>query len=421
MKNICFYFQVHQPMRLRPYRFFDIGTKHDYFDEKVNHDIMRKVAEKCYLPTNKLLLDLINEHQGHFKISFSISGVCLDQFEKYAHDVLNSFKALAATGCVEFLAETYSHSLSALASPEEFKSQVNRQADKIQELFGQRPTVFRNTELIYSDYIGSLVKEMGYDTMLTEGADHVLGWRSPNYMYESGTGNGLKLLLKNYKLSDDIAFRFGQKSWESWPLTTDKFVDWVNQTPWNQEIINLFMDYETFGEHQWEDTGIFEFMRHLPAAVLGNSKFNFVTPSQAASFMNPVAELAVPHAMSWADEERDLSAWLGNNIQDDAFASLYKLENKVKQLNDDKLNQDWLYLQTSDHFYYMCTKFWADGDVHKYFSHYDSPYEGFLNYMNVLVDFEEELNKKLGLIESDIQQEETLSERFKELLPEGFS
>lgn len=421
MKNICFYFQVHQPMRLRPYRFFDIGTKHDYFDEKINHDIMRKVAEKCYLPTNKLLLDLINEHQGHFKISFSISGVCLDQFEKYAHDVLDSFKALAATGCVEFLAETYSHSLSALASPEEFKSQVNRQADKIQELFGQRPTVFRNTELIYSDYIGSLVKEMGYDTMLTEGADHVLGWRSPNYMYESGTGNGLKLLLKNYKLSDDIAFRFGQKSWESWPLTTDKFVDWVNQTPWNQEIINLFMDYETFGEHQWEDTGIFEFMRHLPAAVLGNSKFNFVTPSQAASFMNPVAELAVPHAMSWADEERDLSAWLGNNIQDDAFASLYKLENKVKQLNDDKLNQDWLYLQTSDHFYYMCTKFWADGDVHKYFSHYDSPYEGFLNYMNVLVDFEEELNKKLGLIESDIQQEETLSERFKELLPEGFS
>ena len=221
-------------------------------------------------------------------------------------------------------------------------------------------------------------------------------------------------------MSDDIAFRFGQKSWESWPLTADKFVDWLNKTPWNQEIINLFMDYETFGEHQWEDTGIFEFMRYLPSAVLGKSKFNFVTPSQAASFMKPVAELAVPHAMSWADEERDLSAWLGNNIQDDAFTSLYKLESKVKQLNDEKLNRDWLYLQTSDHFYYMCTKFWADGDVHKYFSHYDSPYEGFLNFMNVLVDFEEEVNKKLGLTGDPGAVRKDLSERFSSLLPEGF-
>lgn len=422
MKNICFYFQVHQPMRLRPYRFFDIGTNHDYFDDQVNHDIMRKVAEKCYLPTNQLMLDLIKQHNGHFKISYSISGVCLDQFERYAHDVLESFKRLAETGCVEFLAETYSHSLSALASPEEFKNQVERQAKKIEELFGQKPTVFRNTELIYSDYIGSLVKDLGYQTMLTEGADHVLGWKSPNYMYESETGNGLKLLLKNYKLSDDIAFRFGQKSWESWPLTADKFVDWVKQTPWNQEIINLFMDYETFGEHQWEDTGIFEFLRHLPSAVLGNSEFNFVTPSQAASFMKPVSKLPVPHAMSWADEERDLTAWLGNNIQDDAFESLYRLEEKVKQIDDQKIKTDWLYLQTSDHFYYMCTKFWADGDVHKYFSHYDSPYEGFLNYMNVLVDFEQELDKRLGLLDENYSKEgETLTERFKELLPEGFS
>lgn len=420
MKNICFYFQVHQPMRLRPYRFFDIGTSHDYFDDKVNHDIMRKVAEKCYLPTNQLMLDLIKEHQGHFKISYSISGVCLDQFERYAHDVLESFKQLADTGCVEFLAETYAHSLSALASPEEFKQQVERQAKKIEELFGQKPTTFRNTELIYSDYIGTLVKDLGYDTMLTEGADHVLGWRSPNLMYENSTGNGLKLLLKNYKLSDDIAFRFGQKSWESWPLTANKFVDWVSATPWDQEIINLFMDYETFGEHQWEDTGIFEFLRHLPAEVLSNSEFKFVTPSQASSFMKPVAKLEVPHAMSWADEERDLSAWLGNHIQDDAFESLYRLEDKVKQVQDEKIKQDWLYLQTSDHFYYMCTKFWADGDVHKYFSHYDSPYEGFLNFMNVLVDFEEEVNKKLGLTGDTGTVRKDLSDRFSSLLPEGF-
>lgn len=420
MKNICFYFQVHQPMRLRTYSFFDIGTKHDYFDDKVNHEIMRKVAEKCYLPTNQLMLDLINEHKGHFRISYSISGVCLDQFEMYAQDVLESFKRLAATGCVEFLAETYSHSLSALASPEEFKGQVARQAKRIEELFGQKPTTFRNTELIYSDHIGTLVKEMGYETMLTEGADHVLDWRSPNLMYENATGNGLKLLLKNYKLSDDIAFRFGQKSWESWPLTADKFVSWVEATPWDQEIINLFMDYETFGEHQWEETGIFSFLRHLPSKVLSDSQFRFVTPSEAASFMKPVAKIDVPHAMSWADEERDLSAWLGNNIQDDAFESLYRLEEKVKQIDNDKIKQDWLYLQTSDHFYYMCTKFWADGDVHKYFSHYDSPYEGFLNYMNVLVDFEEEVNKELGIVKEVSADSENISDRFKSLLPEGF-
>ncbi len=407
-------------MRLRSYRFFDIGANHDYFDDKLNHEIMRKVAEKCYLPTNQLLLDLINQHDGHFKISFSISGVCLDQFELFAPDVLESFKRLAATGCVEFLAETYSHSLSALASPEEFKNQVQSQAKKIEELFGQVPTTFRNTELIYSDNIGSLVKDLGYDTMLTEGADHILDWRSPNLMYECATGNGLKLLLKNYKLSDDMAFRFGEKSWKDWPLTADKFVDWINQTPWDQEIINLFMDYETFGEHQWEETGIFEFLKHLPAAVLGNSEFRFTTPSEASSFMKPVAKLDVPEPMSWADEERDLTAWLGNDIQDDSFESLYRLEERVKQISDPKIKRDWLYLQTSDHFYYMCTKFWADGDVHKYFSHYDSPYEGFTNYMNVLVDFEGEVNKRLGITTPEPGLKEGLSERFKSLLPEGY-
>jgi len=419
MKNICFYFQVHQPFRLKPYRFFNIGADDQYFDDKVNHEIMRKVATKCYLPTNALLLELIKLHQGNFKVSFSISGTALDQFELYAPDVMDSFKALAKTGCVEFMTETYGHSLSALKSPDEFKRQVKKHSDKIQELFGVKPKVFRNTELIYSDHIGSLVKEMGFTTMLMEGADKILDWQSPNFLYESAANPGLNLMLKNYKLSDDIAFRFSQSSWGEWPLTTEKFVDWISQTAWDQEIINLFMDYETFGEHQWEDSGIFNFLRHLPARVFDHSEFNFVTPSEAVSLMKPVNKLSVPICVSWADEERDLSAWLGNHIQDDAFDCLYNLEHKVNKIKDEKIQRDWLYLQTSDHFYYMCTKFFADGDVHKYFNHYDSPYEAFTNYMNVLVDFEERVNKILGIKPQQTKITE-MNEQFKGLLPDNY-
>jgi alpha-amylase len=418
MKNICFYFQVHQPFRLKDYRFFNIGNDDQYFDEENNYKIMRKVAHKCYLPTNQLMLDLIHQHKGNFRIAYSISGTALDQFELYAQDVLESFKALAKTGCVEFLAETYGHSLSALRSPEEFKKQVKAHTKRIEELFGVTPKVFRNTELIYSDRVGGLVKSMGYDTMIAEGADKVLDWQSPNFLYESKPNPGLKLLLKNYKLSDDIAFRFSQSSWESWPLTAEKFVDWVDQTPWNEEIINLFMDYETFGEHQWEDSGIFEFLKHLPTRVFDHSEFNFITPSEASSIMKPASKLEVPYFVSWADEERDLSAWLGNPIQDDAFDCLYRLEEKVKKANDPKISKDWLYLQTSDHFYYMCTKFFADGDVHKYFNHYDSPYEAFTNYMNVLTDFEERLNQKLGIPTVYDEHPEHMNEQFKHLLPE---
>jgi len=301
MKKLCFYFQVHQPMRLRHYRFFDISKNHDYFDDKFNFEIMRKVAEKCYLPMNQLLLDLIHEFKGEFKVSFSISGTALDQFEMYAHDVLDSFKRLAATGCVEFLAETYSHSLSALVSQEEFTKQVEKQAKKIEELFGQKPKVFRNTELIYSNHIGWMVSQMGYKTMLTEGADKVLGWQSPNFLYQNQHVPDLKLLLKNYKLSDDIAFRFSQSTWEAYPLTADKYVDWLNSISWTEEIVNLFMDYETFGEHQWKESGIFDFMYHLPRLVLSRSEFRFCTPSEASEQLQVRGQISVDNPISWAD------------------------------------------------------------------------------------------------------------------------
>ncbi|MBN2638950.1 MAG: polysaccharide deacetylase family protein [Bacteroidales bacterium] len=387
MKSVCFYFQVHQPQRLRTYRFFDIGDQHDYFDAYKNRAILKKVAGKNYLPMNALLLDLINEYGSAFKVSFSISGTALDQFEAFAPEVLESFQKLAQTGNVEFLAETYAHSLSALKSKEEFNNQVQRQAQKIEALFGKKPTTFRNTELIYSDEIGAMVADMGYKAMLTEGAKHVLGWRSPNYVYTNAINPKLKMLLKNFRLSDDIAFRFSQKSWTEWPLTTEKFVGWLNELDSKEEVVNLFMDYETFGEHQWEETGIFEFMRALPGKVLSETGFDFSTPSEVAEKYQPVAPVHVPHPISWADEERDLTAWLGNELQDEAFDKLYALESQVKNCNDEQIKHDWLYLQTSDHFYYMCTKFFSDGDVHMYFNPYGSPYEAFINYMNVLSDF----------------------------------
>ena len=380
MKAICFYFQVHQPFRLRTYRFFDIGKNHDYFDEYQNKYLARRIADKCYLPTNQLMLDLINEYGEAFKISYSISGTALDQFEMYTPDVLESFKKLADTGCVEFLSETYTHSLSALKSEKEFVKQVEYHSGKIEQLFGKKPTTFRNTELIYSDEIGEMVAKMGFETMLTEGAKHVLGWKSPNFMYCNAINPKLKLLLKNFQLSDDIAFRFSQQSWNEWPLTTEKFVNWFNSIDEEQQVVNLFMDYETFGEHQWEETGIFEFLKLLPKEVFSNSNFSFKTPSELSEIMQPVSAIHVPHPISWADEERDLTAWLGNELQDEAFNNLYAIEDKVIQSGDFDIIKDWRYLQTSDHFYYMCTKWFSDGDVHKYFNPYGTPYEAFINY-----------------------------------------
>jgi alpha-amylase len=348
---------------------------------------MRKVAEKCYLPANQLFLDLVNEYGDNFKIAYSLSGTVIDQFELYAPDVLESFQKLFATGRVELLDETYSHSLSALRPEDVFEYQVNRHRKKVKELFGLQPKIFRNTELIYSDEIGEKVAKLGYEGMLTEGARHIMGWKSPNYLYCNAVNPKLKLLLKNFKLSDDIAFRFSNQAWEEYPLTAEKYVAWLNAIDPNEEVVNLFMDYETFGEHQWKETGIFDFMRALPEKVFKYSDYQFHTPSEVVAKHNPVGVLNVPYPISWADEERDLTAWLGNELQNEAFENLYKLFERVKELDDPELWRDWLYLQTSDHFYYMCTKWFSDGDVHKYFNPYSSPYEAFINYMNILSDF----------------------------------
>jgi alpha-amylase len=386
-KTICFYFQVHQPDRLRIYRFFDIGKDSYYYDEFANKTILRRVAQRCYLPANNLMLELIKQHKGAFRIAYSISGVVLEQFERYMPEVIASFKELSKTGCVEFIAETYSHSLASLISEEEFVRQVNEHSGKIEELFGERPTTFRNTELIYSDKIGAMVAQMGFKTMLTEGAKHILGWKSPNYVYTNAINPKLRLLLRNFTLSDDIAFRFSDRSWQNWPLTADKYVAWLSESLEKDEIINLFLDYETFGEHQQASTGIFQFMKYLPGAVLSQTSFEFSTPSETASKHQPVAPLHVPYAISWADEERDTSAWLGNELQNEAFNKLYSVEQAVKKANDPALTSDFRKLQESDHLYYMCTKFFSDGAVHNYFNPYDSPYDAFINYMNVLSDF----------------------------------
>lgn len=387
MKSICLYFQVHQPFRLRTYRFFDIGNDHYYYDDYQNKAIVKRIAEKCYLPANAVMLSLIKEYGTAFQVTFSITGTALEQFEKYTPEVIDSFKKLAKTGSIEFLAETYSHSLAGLHHPEEFRRQVEKHSNKIEKLFGQKPKAFRNTELVFSNYIASQVQALGFELMLTEGAKQVLGWKSPNFLYYSSPNPRLKLMLRNYQLSDDIAFRFSQKDWSQWPLTAEKFLGWLNAIDKKQEMVNLFMDYETFGEHQKAETGIFEFLKAFPTAVLKSKKWTFRTPSAMAEFHQPVAGLDVPYPISWADEERDLTAWLGNDLQDDAFESLYSVESIMASCDDPGLLRDWSYLQGSDHFYYMCTKWFSDGAVHHYFNPFNTPYEAFMNYMNVVSDF----------------------------------
>ena len=393
-KSICLYFQVHQPTRLRLYRFFDIGKDSHYYDDFANRTILRRVAQKCYLPMNKLMLDLINQYKGKFKIAYSISGSALDQFQRFAPEVIDSFKALAATGRVEFLAETYYHSLASLGSDSEFRHQVAKHAAKIEELFGVKPVTFRNTELIYDNSIGELVYEMGYKTMLTEGARHIMGWQSPNFVYTGETQPRLKLLLRNYTLSDDIAFRFNQNH-----VTAEQYVGWMKENAKEGDIVNLFMDYETFGEHQSADTGIFDFMKALPGAVIADGTFGFVTPAEAVKKHKPIADIAVEDPISWADEERDVTAWLGNELQSEAFQKVYAMKEKLAIVNDPDLYEDWGHLQESDHFYYMCTKFFSDGEVHKYFNPYDTPYEAFINYMNVISDFQIRLDEKRAALD----------------------
>jgi alpha-amylase len=419
MASVVFYFQVHQPYRLKRYTVFH--SDHFYFDNDKNREICLKVAEKCYRPATSLILDLVQRHKGRFKVSYALTGVVLDQMLEFCPDVIDLFKRLADTGCCEFLGETYNHSLSFLYSRDEFVQQVNLHTAKIRELFGQTPSVFRNTELIYNNDLAHFVAGLADDNgvvspsgagpkrfkgVICEGADHILGYRSPNYLYRPPhTGNGpsgkpFSLLLKNFRLSDDIAFRFSNRGWAEWPLSAEKFAHWVNQINGNGFLCNLFMDYETFGEHQWADTGIFRFLDAMPEKVFdinpGHNHFN--TPSEAIDLFEPVGVYDVPHMISWADTERDLSAWLGNAMQSNALQETYRLERAVKRRVEEAaasrdesqlaearyLLDDWRKLTTSDHFYYMCTKYWSDGDVHKYFSPYDSPYDAYINFMNVL-------------------------------------
>ncbi len=388
MSSIVFYFQVHQPWRLRRYTFFDIGVRDDWFDDAENARIVRRVAEKCYLPMNRQLLQTIAQHDGRFRCSFSISGTALDQFELWSPETLATFQQLAATGCVEFLAETSHHSLAILFDPAEFDAQVRAQAARIETLFGRKPTTFRNTELVIRNDVARRAEQLGFRTLLGEGADHLLGWRSPQHVYRPEGCERLKLLLRSYRLTDDIAFRFSNRAWDAWPLTAEKWTDWAHALPDSAEIIGLFMDYETFGEHQWADTGIFPFMAKLPELVLARGRFRFDTPAEAAARFDPIGRLDIPYPVSWADTERDLTAWLGNQMQHAAAQALYALGPMARDAGarDPELLERWRRMTTSDHLYYMCTKWFADGDVHKYFSPYQTPHDAFIAFMNVLDD-----------------------------------
>lgn len=402
---VTLYFQVHQPRRLGKFSFFDIGSGRDYFDDGTNQQIMQRVAASCYLPANFLLLELIRQYP-QIKITFSISGAALRQFERFAPAVLESFRMLAATGSVEFLGETYYHSLAYLISPEEFREQVNMHTKKMHELLGVRPTVFRNTELIYSDDIGRTIGAIGFKGVFTDGIERVLNKRSPNYLYLH-PDQDVKVLLRNYRLSDDIAFRFA-KGKE--PLRAKKYVMALEQISSHQNVINLGMDYETVGEHHKTTTGIFTFLEEMLSSLAQHKHLRMTTPSEAIAQLQPKDILNVPDYISWADYERDLSAWLGNDMQQDAFDTLSKMEARIKGTESITLLNTWRYLQTSDHFYYMSTKTGSDGEVHNYFSPYTSPYEAFMNYMNVLSDLSQQIEKtKDALIEKKKHFDFTLS------------
>lgn len=392
MKTVCLNFQIHQPFRYRKYRFFDIGNDAYYYDDFANETILRKAADQCYLPANKIILEQILKYKGKFKVSYSLSGVVLDQFKLYAPEVIESFAKLAATGCIEFFSETYASSLVSMADGSFFESQVKAHDDLIEELFGQRPKVFSNTQLIYSDEIGDLVQRMGFEAMITEGAKHILGWKSPNYLYCNALNPRLKVLMRNFRFSDDLSFRFSNKGWNEFPLTAEKYAGWMTSLPKEEEVVTIFINYETFGQLHPKSSGIFDFLKALPDAILKSGKLTFSTPSEVVTDLQPVSAVHVPYPISWADEERDLSAWLGNELQKEAFDKLYQLKDRMRNCTDKTMLKDWDYLQTNNHFYYMCTKFFSDGEVHKYFNPYSTPYEAFINYMNVLSDFKIRLN-----------------------------
>lgn len=385
MKTICFYFQLHQPLQLKQYRFFEIGNDHYYYDDYVNEASIRRLTELCYLPANEALLEMIKSSNGKFRATFSVSGITLEQLEQYAPEVIDSFKELVKTGSVEFLAETYAHSLSSIFDEDEFKAQVKKHSEKIEMLFGKKPTVFRNTELIYSDEIGDLVAKMGYKSMFTEGAKHILGWKSPNYLYAHPYNSKLKLITRNFKLSDDISFRFSNWSWDEYPLTAEKYIRWISETPEKEELISIGMSYNSLGDINTKENGIFEFMKSLPYHALIN-KISFSTTSELIEKIKTTDIVTSNYPVSWADEEKDLSAWTGNDLQNEALQKLYSVGERVRLCRDKALQYDWLNLQCSDHFYYMCTKHFSSG-ASAHYSPYESPYEAFMNYMNVLSDF----------------------------------
>jgi alpha-amylase len=396
-KAIVLYLHVHQPFRVRHYTIFDAGLDHGYFsapyhDRTNNERIMHKVAEKSYLPTNRRLLQLLNDHP-EFKLSLSITGTAIEQMEAWSPESLQSFKDLCATGRVEIVAETYHHSLAFFYSRSEFEAQVKMHEKKVQEVFGQTPKVFRNTELAYNNDLAYWADKAGYKGILAEGWDKVLGWRSPNFVYQPTYTNNIRLLMKNYKLSDDIAFRFGDRNWAGWPLTADKFAHWLNESG-DATNFNLFMDYETFGEHQWDESGIFEFLAHLPGEWLKGEGNTFMTVSEVIDAFEPVDRVDTPYTVTWADTERDLSAWLGNSMQASAINALYGLQDKILGSGDLGLIEDFRKLQTSDHFYYMCTKWFNDGDIHAYFSPYENPYDAFIAFMNSYHDLKFRLAEK---------------------------
>jgi len=393
MTSICMYFEVHQPMRLNRFSVFNIGNNagtSNYFNNKLNHEIFEKVAKKCYLPTNNLLLNLINEFDGKFRISFSLTGTFVEYCERFMPSVIDSFKKLFATGAVDMIEETYFHSLSGLYDDlDEFEEQIMMHRQMIKRLFNYEPKIFRNTEAIYDNRIAKKIGEMGYKGIITEGTEKILGWRSPNYLYRP-INSDIKVLLRNYSLSDDIGFRFSSRHWPGFPLTADKYAHWMSRC--EGDLINLFIDYETFGEHQWTETGIFDFLSHLPNEALKHEQLDFVTVSEAVNRYQPVGEINVPWAISWADADRDVSTWLGNDMQFACFNELKDIGKKLKKRGDEELLNVWRRLQTSDHLYYVSTKGLEDGDVHAYFSHYDGPYDGFINYMNVLQDLKQKIS-----------------------------
>ncbi len=388
MTSICLYFQIHQPFRIIPMSFFDIGQVSTYENEQQNLAILNRIANQCYLPTNSLLLTLINETDKAFKISFSISGTALDQFEKYRPDVIASFQALAETGCVEFMAETYYHTLSANYAKNQFLEEVEKHSAKIDKLFNQKPKVFRNTELIYDNEIAKTIENLGFSGIVCEGLDKVLGKRSPNFLYKPYKEASIKCLLRNYRLSDDIAFRFSDINWSQYPLDANTYLGWVKNLEKTADVINLFMDYETFGEHQTSATGIHSFLESMVKNMHREPMLDFVTVSEAVKMYPAKAIYDVEDTSSWADVERDLSAWTGNDLQKDALKRVYALGAKIKQLNNNELKETWSKLKSSDHFYYMSTKNWPDSKIHEYFSPFENPYDAYICYTNVLKDLE---------------------------------